>query len=296
MCDSDNTYDLEELPKLMKYSGYDLVIGNRFNSRMKRGSMSILHKYVGNPLLSLALRTFFHTKTKDTHSGFRIIKKIALEKMHLGSTGMELASEMILKAARLKMKIKEVPITYSKRQGRSKLSSISDGWKHLRLMLLYSPDHLYLIPGFILFIIGLLMMILFLQGPIIISGLSFYIHPMFIASLSTVLGYQIILLWLFSRVYMITYLEDNNVGNKRMKKVLSYLSLEKGVALGLLLFMIGLVINVNTLMVWINSRYGPLYDIKSSILGLTLILLGLQTFFSSFYLSILGMKNEQRFV
>jgi hypothetical protein len=95
---------------------------------------------------------------------------------------------------------------------------------------------------------------------------------------------------------MITYLEDNNVGNKRMKKVLSYLSLEKGVALGLLLFMIGLVINVNTLMVWINSRYGPLYDIKSSILGLTLILLGLQTFFSSFYLSILGMKNEQRFV
>ena len=253
--------------------------------------MTLLHRYVGNPILSFILRVFFNSKTKDTHSGFRMIKRSALDRMHLSSSGMEIASEMILKAAKLKLKVKEVSISYYKRQGQSKMKSIRDGWKHLRLMLLYSPDYLYLGPGFASFLIGLIFLIIFMFGPLEINGLKFLIHPMFIASLLTILGYQIISLWLFSRIYLLTYLDDRD---KKMDRLLSYMSLERGLVIGLILFLVGIIININTLIVWVNSHYGALYDLRASIFGLTLILLGLQTVFSSFYLSILGMKNEQK--
>lgn len=289
MCDSDNTYDLREIPKLLKFKNYDIVIGNRFKG-MKKGSMSMLHRYIGNPLLSFILRTFFKTKTRDTHSGFRLIRKSSLERLKLSSNGMEIASEMLLKAAKMKMRIKEVSISYNKREGRSKIRSFSDGWKHLRLMLLYSPNYLYLVPGFSFLIIGLLIMALLLPGPLEIIGLKFFIHPMFIGSLLTILGYQIVLLWLFSKIYMMTYIDETD---NKMKSMLSHLTLERGVMIGAVIFVIGLGININTLIVWIKSNFGPLSDIKYTLFGLTLILLGLQTIFSSFYLSILGMKNEQ---
>jgi glycosyltransferase involved in cell wall biosynthesis len=289
MCDADATYDLEEIPKLLKHKSCDIVIGNRFNRQMRKGAMTFMHKYIGNPLLSFTLRTFFKTKTKDTHSGFRLIKKSALERLKLTSKGMEIASEMLLKAAKLRMKVKEVPISYHKRRGQSKMNSFSDGWKHLRLMLLYSPNYLYLIPGFTSLIIGLAIMISLLLGPLKIGAFQFTLHPMFIGSLFAIFGYQIILLWLFSRIYMKTYFDDND---KKIRNILKVLTLEKGLLLGTIIFIVGLIININTLVIWIRSSFGPLYDIKTSIFGLTLILIGLQTIFSSFYMSILGMKNE----
>ncbi|MEK6835362.1 MAG: glycosyltransferase family 2 protein, partial [Nanoarchaeota archaeon] len=170
MCDADNTYDLLELPKLIKYKNYDLVIGRR--EYIKKGSMPFLNRYIGNPFLSYLLRKFFKLDVKDAHSGFRLIKKKVLEKLNLKTIGMELASEMLIKAAKNKLKIKEVPVTYYPRIGESKLNPFRDGWKHLRFMLLYSPNYLFLIPGLFLSVLGFLIMLILLKGPIQFFNIS----------------------------------------------------------------------------------------------------------------------------
>lgn len=283
MCDADNTYDLLELSKLLKHKGYDIVMGNR--AYVEKGAMSLTHK-IGNKILNSILSNFFNIKIKDSHSGFRIINRTALEKMRLQSTGMDLASEMLMQASLLKFKIKEVPIHYYKRVGQSKLQSIPDGWKHLRLMLLYSPNRLYLVPGLSLFIIGLALMIMMMFGPITLFGIEFQIHPIFLGGLMAVVGYQIIMLWLYTRIYLHNMFKD-----KFVIKILGKLRLEQGLSLGILFILIGFLANAWLLWHWISTGYGAL-DIRTSLIGLIVIVLGMQTFFGSFYLSILGMNSE----
>ena len=148
MADADNTYDFSDIPifiNKLKNENYDLVIGNRFSGMMDRKSMPWLHRYVGNPVLSFLVRLFFKIKIKDIHCGARAIKKEALDKIVLYTAGMEFASEMIIKVSKAKLKITEVPIIYKNRIGESKLKSFSDGWRHLRFILLYSPNFLFLI-------------------------------------------------------------------------------------------------------------------------------------------------------
>jgi glycosyltransferase involved in cell wall biosynthesis len=161
MGDADGTYDFRDMPKLLKplmRGEADMVIGSRFRGEIKKGAMPWLHRYIGNPVLTAVLNLFFRAGVTDAHSGFRAVRKEVLDGLKMRSQGMEYASEMVLKAAMGGLRIKEVPVTYHARKGgKSKLSSFSDGWKHLKFMLIYAPSRLYVPPGLVLYFLGLLL-------------------------------------------------------------------------------------------------------------------------------------------
>lgn len=291
MADCDGTYDFNEIPKFIEElkNGNDLVLGNRFEGVMERDAMPLSNKYLGNPTLSGILRLFFNTKIKDSHTGMRAITKEALDKLNLRTTGMEFASEMIIKAIKRNLKIKELSINYYKRKGISKLNPIRDAWKHMRFMLLYSPLFLFFIPGIILFFIGLITLFwLYLSAPKIL-GIQLYYHPMFISSLLTLIGYQIIIFGAFAKSYAINHLKEES---EVMNKLYKHITIEKAGITGIIMVLIGLVVYLGILIGWIKSGFKSLNEIKNSILALTLITIGIQTIFSAFMLSILSIKEK----
>lgn len=291
MADADGTYDFNEIPNFLNYlkGGYDFVIGNRFAGKIEKNAMPFSHRYIGNPALSFILRLFFGAKIKDSHSGMRAIKKESLKKLNLQTIGMEFASEMLIKAIKNKLKIKELPIDYHLRIGRSKLKTFSDGWKHLRFMLLYCPLFLFFIPGLILFFAGILLMLWFYFDSPQIFGIKFFYHPMFLFSLLIIVGYQLIIFAVFAKTYAITHLEKKS---ENFEKLFKYITIERASILGISLFAMGVVICLVILIKWINSNFGGLNEIKSSIIAITLLTIGIQTIFSSFMLSILGIKEK----
>lgn len=291
MADCDGTYDFNEIPLFLKYlrEGYDFVIGNRFAYNLEKGVMPWSHKYIGNPILSGILRIFFGTNIKDSHCGMRALSKEALDRLNLGTSGMEFASEMVVKATKKKLMIKELPIKYYPREGESKLNSFKDGWRHLRFMLLYSPLFLFFMPGIILFIIGLETLFWFYFGAPRILGIRLYYHPMFISSLFIIIGYQLMIFSAFSKIYSITHLHEKNDFVERMFRLIT---LERSIVIGSLILLVGLIIYLYIFISWIKSGFGSLNEIKNSILALTMITLGIQTIFSSFILSILGIKEK----
>ena len=290
MVDSDNSYDFNEIPKFINElkKGYDFVIGDRFKGNMEKNSMPTMHKHLGNPILSFILRTFFRTKIHDAHCGMRAITKQGLEKLNLRTTGMEFASEMIVKAIKNHLRVKELPINYYKRQGNSKLKSFADGWRHLRFMLLYSPLFLFFIPGIILFLLGITSIFWLYFGSPEILGIKLQFHPMFLSSLLIISGYQLMIFAVFAKTYAITHLKEKPVLNKIYK----YLTIEKASILGIFIILFGAAIYIIIFFKWINTGFGELNQIKNSILALTLITIGIQTIFSSFMLSILGIKEK----
>ncbi|MAH06848.1 dolichol-P-glucose synthetase [Candidatus Pacearchaeota archaeon] len=290
MADSDLSYDFNYIPKFLNSlkENNDLIIGNRFSNKMEKNSMPLTHKYLGNPILSFTLRLLFQTKIKDSHCGMRAIKKEALEKLNLRTTGMELASEMIIKALKNNLKIKEIPISYKKRIGNSKLNPISDAWRHFRFMLLYSPLFLFFIPGLILLLTGINTFILLYAGKLKILGIQLYIHPLFISSLLTITGYQLIIFSIFAKTYAITHLNEQPI----FKNLYKHLTLEKALILGTTITFVGLLIYLSIFYNWINTNLGNLNQIKNSILALTLTTIGIQTIFSAFILSILGIEEK----
>ena len=286
--DADDTYDLMEMPLLLKeMKNADMVIGKR---NIQKGAMPWLHQYIGNPILSFILRKFFNVKISDTHCGFRAIRKNALKKLNLQSTGMEFASEMIIKASKAGLRMKEIPITYNPRVGESKLSSFSDGWRHLRFMFLYSPLHLFIIPGFLLFIIGLYLLITLLQGPMIIDGFKIDLHPMVLGEALVLVGFQIISLGIYAKSYAIKRGLDKPKGF--MLFIEKHLNFEKGMLAGLLTMLVGLLIGAVIITRWVGSNFGGLNEIRSSIFAVTFIILGVQIMFSSFFLSVLGIEKR----
>ncbi len=286
MGDCDESYDFMELPILLDaLKDSDMVIGTR--EYIQKDAMPFLHRFVGNPLLSLTLRILFKGKVKDAHSGFRVIKKDKLEKLNLRTIGMEFASEMIIKATKNRLKIKEVPIHYGKRKGSSKLKSFSDGWKHLRFMLLYSPFFLFFIPGIFLFFLGLISMFWMYFGSPEIFGIKLFYHPMFLSSVFVIIGYQLIIFSLFAKTYAINHLGEKPIFDKLYK----FVTIEKASILGILMILLGLIIFSVILSKWLRTNFGALQEIKNSIIALTLVILGIQTIFSSFMLSILGIKE-----
>ena len=289
MADSDGTYNLEELHRFVEQlsKGYDFVIGTRLKGRIVRNAMPVLHRYVGNPVLSFILRLFFGAKISDSLSGFRAIRKKALEKLQLVTTGFEFASEMVIKAIRKRLRIKEIPITYYRRRGRSKLKSFHDGWKYLRFMLLYSPGHLFLLPGLLFFIIGTVLMSYLYRGPKLVFGFGIDYH--FLGALLILLGYQLIILWLYARLYLVTQLKEKD---RLIDFITKIISLERGLLIGLFFLGIGFVFNLIVLISWVGSGFGGLFEVRKTIVGLTLILLGTQTIFSSFFLSVLGIERK----
>lgn len=290
MADCDGTYDFNEIPKFIEAlrRGYDFVIGDRFAYKLEKNVMTFSHKYIGNPILSGLLRLFYGTSIKDSHCGMRAISKKTLEKIKLQTTGMEFASEMVIKALKNHLKIKQLPIYYHKRIGKSKLNTITDGWRHLRFMLLYSPLFLFFIPGFILFTLGITTLFWFYFANPTLFGITFYTHPMFISSLLTIVGYQLIIFSVFAKSYAITHLNEKSP----LEKLYKYMTIEKASATGILLSLIGVIIFATILYKWINAELGDLNQIKNAIIALTLTTIGIQTISSSFMLSILGIKEK----
>ena len=291
MADADGTYDFSEIPAFISHlkNGYDFVIGDRFKGKMEKNSMPFLHKHLGNPFLSFTLRLFFKTKVNDAHCGMRAIKKDSLEKLDLQTRGMEFASEMIVNALKSGLKIKEVPISYYPRKGKSKIKPFRDAWRHMRFMLLYSPMFLFFIPGLFLLLLGLGTMLWFYFGNPVIFEIQFYSYPMFISSLFVLIGYQLVIFSAFARSYGVIHLGEKSW---LMEKIYKYVTIEKAIVVGGLSLLAGLVIFAYMLVRWINSDFNSLSELKNALVALTLIVLGIQTIFSSFMLSIIGIKNK----
>jgi hypothetical protein len=256
---------------------------------MKKGAMSFTHKKIGNPVLSGLLRLFFKNNIKDSHCGMRAITRECLNKLNLHTIGMEFASEMIVKALKYKLKIKQLNIEYYPRIGVSKLKPIGDGWRHLRFLLIYSPKFLFLIPGLFLLLVGFLGLFIFAFTNPEILGRQYFVHPMFLFSLLSIIGYQLILFAAFAKSYAV-----NHLGEKSdfMNKLYRVLTIEKGSLFGILFILLGGIIYLSIILRWFASGLGGLNEIKNSVLVLTLVTIGVQTIFSSFMLSILGIKEK----
>ncbi len=275
MGDSDDTYDFSKIEALVAEldRGADLVLGSRLRGDISPGAMPWLHRYVGNPALSAMLNLIYRTRISDTHSGFRAFRREALERLDLRTTGMEFASEMLIAAARAGWRIREVPIAYRSRGGESKLRTFRDGWRHLRLLLLYSPRHLFTWPGGLMVALGLLLLAALVRGPIVVLGRFVDFHVMFVGSLLATLGTQVLTLGLFATSW---------------KAPPRWFTLERGLVAGGLLLAAGAAGNLAILVHWLREGFaGPLVAVRLAILALTLIVMGAQVLFSSFYLDLL---------
>ena len=292
MADGDDTYNLLEIkPFIDKLrEGYDFVIGSRFKGKILPGGMPWLNRYIGNPILTGFLNLFFQAHISDAHCGFRAITKDALERINLKAGGMEFASEMIIDVLREKLKIAQVPITYHPRKGRSKLKPISDAWRHMRFMLLYSPTYLFLLPGGFLFGLGLLVLLLLLFGSFSFAGHRFDVHAMVLASFSAILGFQILNLGLYSKTYAHLWGFQRQVSLEKFYKVFK---LEKGIILGLSLFCLGFLAGVYIFYQWFKTGFGALNALRLALFALTFMVIGIQTIFSSFFLSLMSLQRRK---
>jgi len=286
MGDGDATYDFSEIPKLLEpliKGEADLVLGSRFKGKIHENAMPWLHRYIGNPLLTWFTNFFFNARVSDAHSGFRAFKKEVLEKLKLSLEGMEFATEMIVKARLSGLRISEVPINYYPRIAESKLRSFRDGWRHLRFMLLYSPAHVFLIPGAFFFLFGIFMMAVATFGIRIFYNPG--IHTMIASSLISILGYQLILFGIAGEIYK----SKHGIGKSRIADFISKnLRLELGACLGLAIFLAGFAYTLYLISNWIYSGLKDLPLLYHDIIAFFLLVTGLQTFFFSFFLSMLS--------
>jgi glycosyltransferase involved in cell wall biosynthesis len=291
MADADGTYSFRDIPRFLDEikKGSDMVIGNRFAEKLPKGTMPILHKLIGNPLLSCLTRLFFKVKVNDIHCGERMITRKALSQITLYTAGMEFASEMVIKVARRGLKISELPVSYAPRLGESKLKPFSDGWRHMRFLLLYSPFFLFMLPGFILLFVGIVSMAILYFFDIHIFGIQFYFHPLFLSAVLVLAGYQLIFFAGFSKVYAVTHLGDQD---RSVIRLFKHITLEKAGLFGLLIAALGGILYIYIFAKWLSSGLGSLNETKNSIVALTLSALGMQTIFSAFMLSTLGIKER----
>ncbi|MCX8156837.1 MAG: glycosyltransferase family 2 protein [Verrucomicrobiae bacterium] len=297
MADSDDSYDWSAIwPFVEKLrEGYDLVMGNRFSGGIQPGAMPWLNRYLGNPVLTGLGRLFFKAPARDFHCGMRGFTREAAERMALRTTGMEFASEMVVKAALLGLKITEVPVTLSP-DGRGRpphLRRWRDGWRHLRFMLLYSPRWLFLIPGALLMLLGVLLMAWLLPGPRTVGSVTFDVHTLLYAAMMVLMGYQAVLFAVFTKVFAIS--EGLLPPDARLEKLYRIITLEVGLTAGLVLTLLGLGGSAYAVWSWGQTHFGPLQPtetLRTIIPALLALVLGIQTIFSSFFLSVLGLKRR----
>lgn len=299
MADADESYDITHVVPFVEKlkAGCDLVMGNRFKGGIKPGAMPWLHHYIGNPLLTGALNLFFRSGIGDAHSGIRAFRKDAFATWDLTTTGMEFASEMVVKAKLSGSRIGEVPvILYPDRRGRAPhLRSFRDGWRHLKFLLLFCPLWLYLIPSSILFFGGLFLMIWLTPGAQVIGGLRLDIHTMLLGTLCALLGYQTLWLWAYSKVFgWTTGLLPRGKG---ARSALHQLTLERCVIFGGLLLLLGLGFNSWLVYEWSETGFGPLdavETLRSALWGLLLMVMGVQTIYGGFFLGMLGLMPQKK--
>lgn len=297
MGDADDSYDFSNLGPFVEKlrEGYALVMGNRFKGGIKPGAMPNLHRYLGNPVLTAIGKLFFKSQCGDFHCGLRGFNKAAIMKLDLRTTGMEFASEMVVKATLRNLSIDEVPTVLSP-DGRSRpphLRSWRDGWRHLRFLLLYSPRWLFLYPGVLLMLIGLATGVWLLPRARTIAGINFDIHTLLFAALAVILGFQAINFAVFTKIFAVS--EGLLPEDARLSAALRIISLEGGLIAGGLLLLVGVAGSIYALSGWGARSFGPLDPTRTMrivIPSITALTLGFEIILSSFFLSILGMKRR----
>lgn len=296
--DADDSYDFADLGLFVEKlrAGFDLVMGNRFRGGIKPGAMPWLHRYVGNPVLTWIGRLLFRSPCGDFHCGLRGFSKEAIERLDLRTTGMEFASEMVVKATLHKMRITEVPTTLYP-DGRSRpphLRSWRDGWRHLRFLLIYSPRWLFLYPGLLLMLLGLMITLWLLPGSRTVGNVTLDVHTLLYVAILILVGFQAVNFAVFTKVFAIT--EGLLPADPRLSKLLRFVSLEVGLFFGGGLVLVGMVGSIYAFGYWGMQSFGPLDPTK--ILRIVTpaslsLALGFQIVLSSFFLGVLRLGRRR---
>jgi glycosyltransferase involved in cell wall biosynthesis len=297
MGDADMSYDFGALAPFLERlrAGDELVMGNRFQGGIAPGAMKPLHRYLGNPVLTGIGRLFFGSPCGDFHCGLRGFNRQSILTLNLRTTGMEFASEMVVKATLYGLRISEVPTTL-RPDGRDRpphLRSWRDGWRHLRFLLLYSPRWLFLYPGIFLMLMGIGIGLWLLPGPKSVGNLRLDVHTLLYAALSIVVGFQGVCFGLFTKIFAIS--EGLLPDSPRLDKMFRFITLETGLLIGFLLLLLGIVGSIAALGAWSRTDYGPLdpsQTLRLVIPAVTALMLGAQTILSSFFLSVLGLRRR----
>ena len=289
MVDADLTYDFGEIPKFVREleNGAQVVIGNRMHD-IKPGAMPLLSR-VGNPLLSGFLNVLHRTNVHDAHCGMRALRRDVVPVLNLRTVGMEFASEMVIRATREHLDVREVPIALHPRVGTSKLSPFRDGWRHLRLILVYNPTFLFIVPGLVMLAIGsIITLLVFLEVPVF--GRNLLVHSLIFGCLLILIGVQAIGLGLCARAFGVYFIGEQDELFQRLR---SRLRLEHGLALALLVLTVGLALIGVVIGKWAVSGFGTLREERLAILAFTVIAVGAQVFFTSFLVSIIGLRRPR---
>ena len=283
LTDADGSYDLSRVGEFLERlrNGDDLVLGSRFKGRIEPGAMPWSHRWIGNPILTGMLNVLFRAGVSDAHCGLRAVRRDAVPKLDLQTTGMQFASEMVIKAAKQGLRIAEIPISYRPRVGESKLNSVRDAWRHLRFMLVHSATFLFLIPGALALLAGLGVLVPFAVDRTL-GDPSWTVPVAILAAFVAVVGAQVIQLGLFARTYAAVYLGEDE---PLLESIWRRFRLEHGLALGAVVLVVGLAITL-------VANFDGVPDPALGLLGLTLAALGVQGMFGSFFLSILGLPEH----
>jgi len=294
LVDGDGTYDLSLLHRFVEplRAGYDLVLGTRRNGEMAPRSMRKRHRHLLEPAQTALSRRFFRFRVSDIRCGFRSIRREALERLELGATGMEFASEMLVEAAKAELEAVEVPVTFHPRPGEPSRRSLGDGWRVARHLLLLSPTRLFILPGILLAILGLGMELALLPGPLRIGGVNIDFHFMFVGGAMALLGAQLMLLGIYAKTWVLVH--EPALADPWIRWFHLHYTLERAVTFGGLVFGIGFVINLWILVDWISAGAGVLFAVRPAMLALTLMVAGAEVVFASFFLSVLRGSHFSR--
>jgi len=296
MADADDSYDWSVLGEFVSKlrDGYDLVMGNRFLGGIRPGAMPNLHRYLGNPLLSWAARMAFRSPIGDFHCGMRAFTREAFERMQLRTPGMEFATEMVANAAHQQLRIAEIPVMLypDKRNRPPHLRSFRDGWRHLRFILTYAPDHVFLVPGFSMLTLGLLLQGLLIRGPLTIAGLYMGIHFVSLGALLSLAGFNIIHLGVLAKTLMSQ--RYAGLASRTVELVRRRFSVEAGLIIGVLIMAAGAAVDASIAATWV-TRYGiPMNStVHLAFAATTAVVLGLNLICSSFLLNMI-LANDPR--
>ncbi len=297
MGDADDSYEFNHLPRFLEQlrNGADLVMGNRFRGGIGPKAMPPLHKYLGNPVLSFLGRALFNVPIGDFHCGMRAFSKDAYERLALRTTGMEFASEMVVKSALLGQKIVEVPTTLQK-DGRSRpphLKTWRDGWRHLRFLLIYSPRWLFLNPGLVLMFVGLGLTAWLLPAERPFGHVNLGVDTLAYAAAAVLLGFQLVFFAIAAKVFAIT--EGLLPEDQGFDRWFQYITLETGLIAGVLMVLAGIGIAISSVVSWSHTGYGPLPPVRMmrhTLPAMLCLMLGTETCFASFFLSLLTLKRR----
>ena len=299
MADADDSYDLGAIEPFLTAlrAGNDLVMGNRFKGGIEPGAMPTLHRYLGNPVLSFVARLFFGGKSGDFHCGMRAFRRDAVQALDLRTTGMEFASEMVVKAHLAHLRIAEVPtmLHRDRRPRRPHLRTWRDGWRHLRFLLLYSPRWLFLYPGALLMLAGGLVGLRLLLGPLQAGNVGFDVHTLVYAAAGVIVGFQAVAFGVFTKVFAIS--EGLLPDDPRLGRLFRFITLETGLVVGFVLLVIGLGTGIWAVRVWSEARFGSLSSdepltLRLAIVSATALALGVEITMASFFLSVLGLRRR----